>query len=83
MFLEREKRTRLLAILGLTMLLSSFFVMFSVFMTAYMSPTKTALVHVNLFNEAPLELALLMSTSVLGLYAFVILLRDFRNLGRI
>ena len=81
--MEREKRTRLLAILGLTMLLSSFFVMFSVFMTAYMSPTKTALVHVNLFNEAPLELALLMSTSVLGLYAFVILLRDFRNLGRI
>jgi len=77
---NHETKKRLIALCGTTLLLSAFFVMFSVFLAAYMSPTKTAIIHVNTFNEAPLELALLMSTSVLGFYAFALLFRDFRNL---
>jgi len=80
---KKEKARRLVAICGLTMLLSAFVVMFLVFLTAYLSPTKTAIIYVNTFNEAPVELALLLSTSVLGLYAFALLFNDFRNLRRI
>ena len=64
------------------MLMSAFIVMFSIFLAAYMSPTKMAIIHVNTFNEAPIELALLLSTSVLGIYAFTLLFRDFRSFSR-
>jgi len=70
----------MIALCGLTMLLGSFFVMLSIFLTAYLSPTKTAFIHVNLFNEAPIELALLLSTSILGIYAFVLFFMDLRKI---
>jgi len=81
--IHRDERTkRLVALCGLTLLLSALIVMLTIFMAAYSSPTKTAIIHVNTFNEAPLELALLLSTSVLGFYAFALLFRDFRQLRR-
>ena len=76
----REKARRIIALCGLTLLMSAFIVMFSIFMAAYLSPTKTAIIHINTFNEAPIELALLLSTSVLGFYAFALLFKDFREL---
>ncbi len=82
-FVSSDKKRRFIALCGLTMLLSAFVVMFSIFLAAYFSPTKTAIIHVNLFNEAPVELALLLSTSVLGLYTFVLLFKDFRERRRI
>jgi len=78
-----DKKRRLAALCGITMLLSAFVVMFSIFIMAYVSPTKTAIVHVNLFNEAPIELALLLTTSVLGFYAFLLLFRDFREVNEV
>jgi hypothetical protein len=82
--MHRDERTkRLVALCGLTLLLSALIVMLSIFLAAYLSPTKTAIIYINTFNEAPLELALLLSTSVLGFYAFALLFKDFRNLRRI
>ena len=81
--LRTERGRRLAALCGLTLLLSAHMVMLSIFLAAYMSPTKTAIIHINTFNEAPIELALLLSTSVLGFYAFALLFRDFRKIVRI
>jgi hypothetical protein len=82
--IHRDERTkRLIALCGTTLLLCAFIVMFSIFLSAYLSPTKTAIIHINTLNEAPVELALLLSTSVLGLYAFALLFRDFRQLRNI
>ncbi|RLI97780.1 MAG: hypothetical protein DRO99_02475 [Candidatus Aenigmatarchaeota archaeon] len=77
---HRDRKRRLVALCGLTMLLSAFIVMFSIFMIAYVSPSKTAVIHVNMFNEAPVELILLISTSVLGIYAFALLFNDFKEM---
>jgi len=76
---KSERGRRLVALCGLTMLMSAFIVMFVIFLAAYTSPGKTAIIRVNMFNEAPVELALLLSTSVLGAYAFVTLFRDIRG----
>jgi pilus assembly protein TadC len=78
--MRRNRASRLIALTGMTLLLSAFMVMFSIFMAAYLSPAKMAIIHVNTLNEAPIELALLLSTSVLGFYAFALLFKDFRNL---
>lgn len=78
--MRKEKARRLIALTGMTLLLSAFVVMFSIFLAAYLSPAKMAIIHVNTLNEALIELALLMSTSVLGVYAFAVLLKDFRSL---
>ena len=78
--LRKQKASRLIALTGMTLLLSAFVVMFSIFLAAYLSPAKMAIIHVNTLNEAPIELALLLSTSILGFYAFAVLLKDFRSL---
>ena len=80
---RKESARRLVALCGLTLLLSAFVVMFIIFISAYLSPTKTAIIHINTLNEAPIELALLLSTSVLGFYAFALLFKDLYKLRRI
>ena len=75
------RKGRFAALCGMVMLLSAFVVMFSLFIAAYTSPSGAAVIHVNMFQEAPVELALLLFTMVLGSYAFVTLFRDFRHAG--
>ena len=74
-----DKHRRFVALCGMTMLLSAFMVMFSVFLIAYLSPTKSAIIYIDLFKEANIEFAILLFTSIFGLYSFSVLAKDLRD----
>jgi hypothetical protein len=72
-----EGRTRkFVALCGVLMLFSVFITMFLIFIAAYSSPNKSVLVHINMFNEANLELVLLGAITLIGFYSIVHITKD-------
>ena len=72
------KLERALALLGHTLTFSWFINFALVFLMAYMSPTKSILIHINTLGEADVELAALIISAPLALLA----LKDAINRAR-
>lgn len=76
---RRSNTRRLVALCGTTMLFCAFIVMSLIFLSAFASPAKSAIIHINMFNEAPIELLILGATFVLGSFSIFHLFDDYRK----
>lgn len=73
-----KKISGYISVVGVALLFSTFLTMLVTFLVAYLSPTKSTMVYINMFHEADIELVLLAVITLMGGFSLLKGLKDIK-----